>query len=146
MEYLSRFNYVWQYRPGRLNVADPVSRRPHGLPVAAMTRAHVHGAGEVNPAPVAVTVFQQRIQEGYGKDPWYAGDNTRMLCKQHDLWWRGNAIAVPDHGSLRDESSQGISQCPLQWPYRCESDGSDPAEELLVAPLQRGCSQSCATL
>ncbi len=112
MEYLSRFNYVWQYRPGRLNVADPVSRRPHGLPVAAMTRAHVRGAGEVHPAPVAVTVFQQRIQEGYDKDPWYAGENTRMLRKQHDLWWRGNAIAVPDHRSLRDEILREFHSAP----------------------------------
>ena len=27
-EYLQRFTFNWQYRPGRINVADPVSRRP----------------------------------------------------------------------------------------------------------------------
>jgi len=27
-EYLQRFNFTWQYRPGRTNVADPLSRNP----------------------------------------------------------------------------------------------------------------------
>ena len=27
-EYLQRFTFHWEYRPGRINVADPVSRRP----------------------------------------------------------------------------------------------------------------------
>ena len=28
MEFMSRFNYTWQYKPGRTNVADPLSRNP----------------------------------------------------------------------------------------------------------------------
>ena len=112
MEYLSRFNHRWQYRPGRLNVADPVSRRPHGLPVAALTRAHAPKAEEVDPAPTAVTIFQERIQEGYLQDPWFASENTRMLHKKHDLWWRKNAIAVPNHGSLREEVLKEFHDVP----------------------------------
>ena len=27
-EFMSRFDYTWEYRPGRLNVADPLSRHP----------------------------------------------------------------------------------------------------------------------
>ena len=27
-EFLQRFNFVWEYRPGRTNVADPLSRNP----------------------------------------------------------------------------------------------------------------------
>jgi Reverse transcriptase (RNA-dependent DNA polymerase)/RNase H-like domain found in reverse transcriptase/Integrase zinc binding domain/Chromo (CHRromatin Organisation MOdifier) domain/Retroviral aspartyl protease len=34
-EFLSRFHYQWQYRPGRNNIADPISRNPALL--AAMT-------------------------------------------------------------------------------------------------------------
>ena len=26
-----------------------------------------------------------------------------MLHKEHDLWWRAKALAVPDHGTLRGE-------------------------------------------
>ena len=28
-EFLQRFNFKWIYRPGRINVADPLSRKPH---------------------------------------------------------------------------------------------------------------------
>ena len=30
-EYLQRFNFTWIYRPGRTNVADPLSRNPSFL-------------------------------------------------------------------------------------------------------------------
>ena len=32
-EYMSRFHYRWEYRPGRINVADPLSRRPPDDPI-----------------------------------------------------------------------------------------------------------------
>ena len=40
-EFLQRFVFQWQYRPGRTNVADPVSRRPDDSVVSlnAMTRS-----------------------------------------------------------------------------------------------------------
>ena len=38
VEYLQRYNWVWEYRPGRTNVADPLSRRPH----VPLNRLHVH--------------------------------------------------------------------------------------------------------
>ncbi len=105
-----------------------------------MRRAHVRCAWEVNRAPAAVTLFQQRIQEGYGKDPWYAGDNMRMLCKQHDLWWRGNAIAVPDHGCLRVEILRVLREFHSA-PYNGHTGVNQ-----MIQTLQRGCSQSCAAL
>ena len=41
-EYLRRFNFTWIYRPGRTNVADPLSRYPSFQPVAsAAIDAHV---------------------------------------------------------------------------------------------------------
>ena len=33
-EYLSRFTFTWEYRPGRINAADPLSRYPHAEPPA----------------------------------------------------------------------------------------------------------------
>jgi hypothetical protein len=52
MEFFSRFNYRWQYRPGRINVADPLSRNPAFLNV--MTRGQK--ARENAPATVAAPV------------------------------------------------------------------------------------------
>lgn len=38
MEFLQRFEFIWQYRPGRTNVADPLSRFPVGPALATLTR------------------------------------------------------------------------------------------------------------
>jgi hypothetical protein len=50
-EKLERFAFTWRYQPGRINVADPLSRAPHVLACAwrASTRAH----SVANPAPAA---------------------------------------------------------------------------------------------
>ena len=89
MEYLARFDYDWKYRPGRLNVADPISRNPTlGLvfvSFAAATRAAtkallkeknrkvplVTPRTRGNKVPV-VRSFYDRVLEGYALDPWFA--------------------------------------------------------------------------
>lgn len=38
VEMLQRYNWIWEYRPGRINVADPLSRIPH-IP---LNRLHIH--------------------------------------------------------------------------------------------------------
>ena len=57
-EYLERFNYTWEYVPGRLNVADPFSRAPVGFcsdPTIARIHValhtHQHGAVFNEPGP-----------------------------------------------------------------------------------------------
>lgn len=90
MEYLSRFEpgLTWEYRPGRSNIADPVSRNP-GLHRAA-------------PARTITTDWVDRCRRAYSHDPWFASaDNTRLLTMRNGLWLMGNSIAVPDHDSLR---------------------------------------------
>ncbi len=59
MEFLSRFHFTWQYRPGRTNVADPLSRDPSfaamraKLNVVTRSRASRQSA-ETAEAPVRV--------------------------------------------------------------------------------------------
>jgi len=44
-EYMSRFHFRWEYRPGRINVADPLSRRPSASSIqtvlSVLTRSKV---------------------------------------------------------------------------------------------------------
>jgi hypothetical protein len=55
IEFFSRFNLVWQYRPGRANMADPLSRNPAlavGLAVAwavALTRSRTGAQSKAPP-------------------------------------------------------------------------------------------------
>lgn len=47
-EYLQRFTYQWEYRPGRTNVADPLSRRPFLASIKAC-QAKLCKIGQVPP-------------------------------------------------------------------------------------------------
>ena len=58
-EFLARFNFKWEYRPGRLNVADPLSRHPAFKPapvmamLSALLAAVTRGQSRPDPAPAA---------------------------------------------------------------------------------------------
>ena len=61
MEFLARFNLIWQYKPGRLNIADPLSRNP-ALAMALIaawacvsTRSASRAATERAPDPLPPT-------------------------------------------------------------------------------------------
>jgi hypothetical protein len=59
-EYLERFHYSWEFIPGRINVADPLSRRPdHAAPALAapaLTRAGARTQGGRDDASHAAPV------------------------------------------------------------------------------------------
>ena len=68
-EFLERFHFEWEYRPGRQNVADPLSRHP-GLLAAVSTRAgsrvvsqDAQGRGEAGQVPAAGQAPAQRPQK-----------------------------------------------------------------------------------
>ena len=89
-EYLQRFNHVWQYIPGRNNMADPLSRCPvgtlgdspaHILPgppsLCSVTRLQVH-------KPI-----QELLAAGYSEDPWFSkAANLEGLERDKQLLWR----------------------------------------------------------
>jgi hypothetical protein len=92
-EFLSRFEpgLKWEYRPGRTNMADGVSRIP-GMLAALRKQAS---------APLT---FVQRCKNGYKVDPWFKDKtNKATFTKERGLCHVGGAIAVPDVDSLRDD-------------------------------------------
>lgn len=65
-EYLSRFHFTWEHRPGRLNVADPISRNPSLHAVTTRSSA-------------AHTLVQSML-DACQKDPWFKDSlNTNSL-------------------------------------------------------------------
>ena len=124
-EYLQRFAFQWSYRPGRINVADPVSRRSHDTCTVNVTTrcssrkqlvgesspdsAHPSGipescASEQAPAPMIASdnAFKEQITEGYQVDLWFRNSaNLRLLHSAKGLWWNQNAIVIPDCSDLR---------------------------------------------
>lgn len=75
-EYLSRFDFTWEHRPGRLNVADPISRNPSLLAVS--TRA------------AKTSTLVQDILTAYASDPWfsYAHHTERLERALSGLWMK----------------------------------------------------------
>ena len=124
-EFLSRFRFTWQHRPGRLNVADPISRRAdysgcdHGTISAdhccgTMTRGssegHSAGAaaessednGSFVRAPDYLAELGQTVQEGYMTDAWFRSEsNIKPLHQANGYWWHGARLVIPEHAELR---------------------------------------------
>ena len=105
-EYLSRFKIDWVYKPGRTNVADPLSRRPLMLILGAIVtrqQSEQDATAGADGLAQASSVLVQEIREGYENDSWLAeSSNSGSLKVRNGLYFNGdNAIYVPDHKQLR---------------------------------------------
>jgi hypothetical protein len=145
-EYLQRFQFDWQYRPGRTNPADPLSRDPRLMVscvqlLTALTRSGAAAAAPETepkqvgrkrvrfadeqarrpgkrprtlrqlpePQPTQPEPLLERIKQGYQHDAWFAKPEHTQSMRFHDgLWWKGAAVAVPNHAKLRLEC---MEQC-----------------------------------
>jgi transposase InsO family protein len=130
-EFLQRFHFQWVYRPGRLNVADPLSRNPA---FCASVRARACGVAAVMSvatdysAATSVTgtssELLQRIRSGYAQDPWFADEaNTAQLAFADGCWIRQAAanragavppatVVVPNADGLRRHILFELHDCP----------------------------------
>lgn len=129
-QFLSRFDFEWEYRKGCHNVADPISRSPAlhamqaqqhamqakdqsgpALNVMPATQAQDSGgdaaglfeaAMEVYDSLNMSTQFLHRVCNGYAQDPWFAdAANTAELTFIGDYWRKGELIMIPDMSDLR---------------------------------------------
>jgi hypothetical protein len=68
-EFLSEFNFTWNHIPGRVNVADPLSRRPdfeQPASSAALLTERVH-----DDDPLLATHVHDLIRDAYQHDAWF---------------------------------------------------------------------------
>lgn len=110
MQFMARFHYTWQYRPGRVNVADPISR----CPSLAFVQAQ-----ELN-GPVEMPV-SQAILAAYPSDPFFSDSRKTAALTRTDLgFWlqagRNGApprIVVPACATLRTRIIREHHDTPL---------------------------------
>jgi hypothetical protein len=109
MEYFSRFHYEWLYRPGRVNVADPLSRNPLLFVLQARE--------DVTPSPH----ISHEILAGYEADTWFHdAHNTRNFIKHPQGFWlltvrvgAPAAIVIPNVKSLQQRIMREHHASPL---------------------------------
>lgn len=97
MEFLSRFkpNTRWEYRAGRTNLADPISRNP------ALGRDPQVVAAVTKTRPEATLL--DRIRAAYATDAWLQEpENKKLLTREQGLYQVANTIYVPA-GDLRTD-------------------------------------------
>ena len=97
-EYLSRFSlFKWEYRPGRINVADPLSRHPSLMAMLTRQSAIVRDAHDSAPDAAVYSDFQRKCLSEYEVDPWFAeiAPSHNELLRVNGLWWRNSALVVP---------------------------------------------------
>lgn len=114
-EFLSRFDFEWVFRPGRINVADPLSRAPHMANLGCLNALTRSAANEQAVESVTHRDFHQRLQAGYAADPWFqVPSNLEGLQQQgqHSLWYKGDALVIPDVPELRNECIAQVHDDP----------------------------------
>ena len=100
--FLSRFDFEWEYRKGCCNVADPVSRCPSLLALAAEDPDSDSDdiSGSVN---VSAQVLQ-RVCDGYQQDPYFKDkQKTSGYTSVGGYWRKDQMILVPDVADLRQQ-------------------------------------------
>lgn len=110
-EFLQRFTFDWCYRPGRTNVADPLSRYP--VEVACFTlrtastslvKEGAHSGsistfrlGQSGGSTVTeLTGLLQEFSHGYATDPWFKDQsNLSGLTSSDGFWFLDGKVVVP---------------------------------------------------
>jgi hypothetical protein len=135
VEYLERFHYEWKYIPGRMNIADPLSRRPELYSITTVDGKPYmgyNGEPETNPIVIAEVLeidptkanslseaLLPEFLKGYETDPYFIkGRKTGDISRSADgLYLKGKSketmrIMVPDVPELRARIMRRLHDTP----------------------------------
>ncbi|GFR43102.1 hypothetical protein Agub_g3949 [Astrephomene gubernaculifera] len=111
LELLESFAFDWQYRAGKTNPADPLSRFPGHVNMCAVMAMKTRASRVLGTrAPSGVTLeslgslpqFEQLVLQGYLTDPWFSDvANTKALTQRDGFWYQGELLVIPNAGDLR---------------------------------------------
>lgn len=126
-EYLQRFHFTWVHKPGKFNVADPLSRNPSykaaSAVLAVTTRKRSKAAAtetetteteqpalaakrprlaEPEPDAESSPDIAHRIVAAYSADPTFTDEkHTKHWSLHEGLWWSADQIVVPDDREVK---------------------------------------------
>jgi hypothetical protein len=115
-EFLSKFKFVWEYRPGRTNVANLLSRNPLQSVLLCFMRGQKRAGGKglqnwtcrganehvssvnVTNSNVSGVELLELFREGYVADAWFQSTyNLEGLeySNEDGLWYLDNRVVMP---------------------------------------------------
>ena len=115
VEFMERFDYKWQYIPGRDNMADPLSRTPTFALINLLNRVDGIAGVEEEESSIDLptdwlreSALEKAIKAAYAADPLFSTKrpNKFMHLDDDGLWRRGafasiSKIVIPDNSSVR---------------------------------------------
>ena len=105
-EFLSRFDFTWDYIKGRANVADPLSRHPAYLN-SVCGALSAPGQVEIECIPGVKEKADElldQIKSGYDMDDWFKQPrNLKPLRFENEVWLREGLVVIPDANDLRSK-------------------------------------------
>jgi transposase InsO family protein len=131
-EFLQRFTFDWCYRPGRTNVADPLSRYPVETACFTLLRTARMSVGKegAHSGPVRTSRLGQpsgsymsseftgllsEFSRAYATDPWFQDqDNLSSLTNADGFWLLDDKVVVPDGESLRRQILSEFHDVPYR--------------------------------
>ena len=110
VDFMSAFNYTWEYRKGVHNVADPISRSP-ALMVYALT-PHAVEVLQRRPTggPQQRHDLLKRIKEAYGGDPSFDPDKYEL---REGVYMLKERIVIPNAPALRQSIIAEVHDNPF---------------------------------
>jgi len=100
METLSSFPGQWKYKPGKTNIADPLSRMPSFYMLALLkARAPAKELTTSKPLQVTQTDLLKRIRLSYSEDPDFTAEKYELQDGLH--FFKGN-IVIPNNTDLKN--------------------------------------------
>jgi hypothetical protein len=134
-ELLQRFYYQWEYRAGRSNVADPLSRNPVGPALATISR-NCNGESPVSigqsvignsPTMPARERSRQTVELDpdlldsivslCAFDPWLKTGSSQLTQNWQGLWYRGSQVYVTTSNLLKKQNFEALHDSKVAGHY-----------------------------
>jgi hypothetical protein len=108
-EFLSRFNMEWKHIPGRVNVADPLSRHPDFVKHMSILSSSM--CSLESPVDQHFTEVQAKVKAAYERDPYFQEPPSDLELRE-GLWYKDDMLVIPDDPKLKKDILKEVHDAP----------------------------------
>ena len=110
---LRDFHFEWEYRKGRTNMADPLSRSPHLATICACSMLLASKNKASNNPALTLVPLMAKIKSGYASDPDFKKSPLPESWSLRDgFYFHNNRLIVPNSHTLREDIIRAAHEPP----------------------------------